>query len=72
MIVFGFLMLTFSGYMDNITIYIDFYWRVLILTYLTVVCLRHTEHRVQVATRSHLTEHESKTHACLQKAEKLV
>ena len=51
-------MLEISGYMDSITIYIDIYLSVLIVSVLTVVYLRHPIHQVRVATHSRLTEHE--------------
>ena len=64
-------MLTFSGYMDSITIYIDIYLRVLMVSVLTVVYLRHSIYQVRIATHSRLTEHAkvagSQRHTCVYK-----
>ena len=50
-------MLTFSGYMYNITIYIDIYYRILLVSVSSVVYLIHSLHQVWVATHSRLNEH---------------
>ena len=64
-------MLTFSGYMDSITIYIDIYLRVLIVSVLTVVYLRHSVHQIRVATHSRLAKHAkvagNQRHTCVYK-----
>ena len=64
-------MVIFSGYMDSITIYIDIYLWVLIVSVLTVVYLRHSIYQVRVATHSCLTDHTkvagNQRHTCVYK-----